>query len=142
MRAATPRGTVVRTASASSARPWNGAARSSSVSSSGFPRVVSKHASTNGGSASSLACTNAVTPASVSACGRCRCVTGAVANPSSNACSAPGSAGRAPIASSTGRSSTRRASASRKRRLGASAQCASSTTISSGCSAARFAASQ
>ena len=139
---ATVPGTVVLTVSASSARPSNGAARSSSVSSSGLPAVVSKQASTNAGSASIRVRTSAATPAGESGDGRSSRVAGAVASPSSSACSAPGSTGRAAIASSTGRSSTRRASASRKRRLGASAQCASSTTTSSGCSAARFAHSQ
>ena len=56
MRAVTVRatvpGTVVRTAAASSARPENDVARSSSVSSSGLPAVVSKQASTNAGDAS------------------------------------------------------------------------------------------
>ena len=44
------------------ARPANGAARSSSVSSSGLPRVVSKQASTNSGEASMRARTSVATP--------------------------------------------------------------------------------
>ena len=136
MRAVTVRATVVFTACTSSRLPVNGAALSSSVSSSGLPRVVSKQAATNSGSASRLRSMSAFTPVSESAGSRSNRVAGAVARLSNR----PGPAGRAAMRSSTGRSSTRRASASRNRRLGASAQCASSTTSSSGCSRARFAA--
>ena len=59
---ATVPGTVVRTCPASSERPENDVARSSSVSSSGLPAVVSKQASTNAGEASIRVRTSAATP--------------------------------------------------------------------------------
>ena len=78
----------------------------------------------------------------VSGGGRMTVASDASCRASSSSRSAPGSFGRAPTTIATGSSGTRRARKSRKRRLGASLQCASSTSSSSGVSSARPAVSQ